>query len=237
MKYEKASRYDPEYVTELIMGPNPIKLLEELCSLQPIAPEDNVLDLGCGRGLTSMFIAREYGARVIAADLWISPGENKVRFEEAGLTDRIIPIRAEAHDLPFAEEYFDIVTCVDAYHYFGLDPDYLGSHLLPLLKRGGHLLIAVPGLKRDIHDDIPAEMLLSWRPEDIETLHDADHWREIVSAAQGAEIAHLAPMESFEECWDDWLACDNEYAVHDRKAMAAGAGRYMNFIAIILRRK
>jgi hypothetical protein len=44
-------------------------------------------------------------------------------------------------------------------------------------------------------------------------------------------------MESFDECWNDWLVCDNEYAVNDRKAMNAGAGKYMNFIAMILRRK
>ena len=44
-------------------------------------------------------------------------------------------------------------------------------------------------------------------------------------------------MEDAEECWNDWLACDNEYAQNDRAAMQAGAGKYMNFIAIILRRQ
>ena len=101
---------------------------------------------------------------------------------------------------------------------------------------GGYLLIAVPGLKKDIHDDIPEEMLRSWRPEDIDTLHDADYWRRIIAAAQGAEIVHLSQIEGFDECWSDWLACDNEYAIKDRAAMEAGAGRYMNLIAMILRR-
>ncbi len=44
-------------------------------------------------------------------------------------------------------------------------------------------------------------------------------------------------MESNEEAWNDWLATDNEYAKGDRKTMEAGGGKYMNFIAIILRRK
>lgn len=44
-------------------------------------------------------------------------------------------------------------------------------------------------------------------------------------------------MKSFDECWNDWLACDNEYAIGDRPSMNAGAGKYMNFIAIILRRQ
>ena len=33
------------------------------------------------------------------------------------------------------------------------------------------------------------------------------------------------------------LAQENEYAVGDRKAMEAGGGKYLNFIAIVLRKK
>lgn len=43
-------------------------------------------------------------------------------------------------------------------------------------------------------------------------------------------------MESNEEVWADWLRQDNEYAVGDRKAMEAGGGKYLNFIAIVLRK-
>ena len=126
---------------------------------------------------------------------------------------------------------------MDSYHYYGLDPDYLARHLLPLVKPGGFLLLTVPGLKKDIHDNIPEEMLLSWTAADIGTLHDADYWRRILSAAPEAEILRLEAMESFQECWDDWLASENPYAVQDRRAMAAGAGKYMNFLAMILRRR
>lgn len=129
------------------------------------------------------------------------------------------------------------MTCVDSYHYFGTDKAYFGEHLLPLVKKGGWILIAVPGLKQDIHSHIPEEMLYSWSPEDIETLHDASYWRSVISETQGIEIVHLDEMESFDECWNDWLACDNRYARGDHAAMSAGAGQYMNFVSIILRRK
>jgi hypothetical protein len=36
------------------------------------------------------------------------------------------------------------------------------------------------------------------------------------------------------ECWNDWLACDNEYAVAECKSMEAEAG--MNLLTIVLRR-
>jgi hypothetical protein len=43
-------------------------------------------------------------------------------------------------------------------------------------------------------------------------------------------------MESNEEVWNDWLTCNNEYARGDRKSMEAGGGRYLNFVAIVLKR-
>ena len=237
MNYTRANRIDPTLIKENIMGPNPAKLLEELLERFPLETEQTVLDLGCGQGVTSIMLAKEYGQRVFAVDLWIDASENWRRFLAQGLTNRqIVPIHEDAHTLPFAEEYFDAVVSIDAYHYFGLDKAYLGKHLLPLVKRGGWLLFVVPGFHHDIHSDIPKEMLLSWSAEDLDTLHDADYWQEVVSATDGIEIVAIEEMESFEECWQDWLATDHEYAVGDRAAMNAGAGRYMNFVAIALRR-
>ena len=43
--------------------------------------------------------------------------------------------------------------------------------------------------------------------------------------------------ESNEECWNDWIKCDNEYSKNDKKAIEAGACKYLNFIAIVLKKK
>ena len=57
------------------------------------------------------------------------------------------------------------------------------------------------------------------------------------SAGDDVEIESIFELEDFDECWNEWLATDNEYAVHDRLSMNAGAGRYMNFVAMALKRK
>ena len=44
-------------------------------------------------------------------------------------------------------------------------------------------------------------------------------------------------MQSNDEVWADWLRQENEYAVSDRKSMETGAGKYLNFIKIVLRRR
>ena len=238
MNYPHTNRLDQTLLKQNIMGPNPAKLLEELMERFPLPTGQVVMDLGCGQGVSSIMLAKEYGLTVFAVDLWISASENWRRFVAQGLNNsQIVPIHEEAHTLPFAEDFFDAVISIDSYHYFGLDKAYLGEHLLPLVKSGGWLLFVVPGFHKDLHDNLPSEMLLTWSAEDLDTIHDVDYWREIISATEGIEIVAIEEMESNEECWQDWLATDHEYAVKDRVPMNAGAGKYMNFVAIALRKK
>ncbi|NLJ30399.1 MAG: methyltransferase domain-containing protein [Clostridiales bacterium] len=238
MKYIRSKKYETNQILEKMMGPNPLKLLEELLEHHRIPQRATVMDLGSGQGVTSVFLAREYGFRVFAADLWSSPTENKRFFDRMGLTtEQIIPIHADANDLPFAEEFFDAVISVDSYHYFGRDPEYLGKRLLPFVKHGGFLYIAIPGMKRDCHEDLPPELLLSWTPEQLDTIHDTVYWTNLIAQTEGIDLLSVREMESNEAAWNDWLACDNEYARNDRKTMEAGGGRYLNFIAVVLQRK
>ena len=238
MHYSKSEKYNSPALQAKIMGPNPVKLEEELLLDHRIPDGALVCDLGSGQGLTSVFLAKEYGFTVYAADLWSDPEENRSFFDEMGLSrEQIIPVKADATDLPFEKEFFDAVVSTDSYNYFGRDPSYLDEKLLPFVKRGGYLYIAIPGMKKDLHDALPPELLLSWTPEQLDYLHDIDYWREILGQCRGAEVLSLKEMESNEEVWADWLKQENEYALGDRKAMEAGGGKYLNFIALVLRKK
>ena len=236
MKYEKSERYLTPELMAKIMGPNPIKLTEELLRDCKIPENSVIIDLGSGQGLTSVFMAKEYGYTVYAADLWSDPEENRRFFREMGLGDnQIIPIKADATALPFEKEFFDGVVSTDSYNYFGRDKNYLDKCLLPFVKKGGYIYITVPGMKKDLHDNLPSELLLSWTPEQLDYIHDIAYWQEIV-AASSAEVVSVYEMESNEEVWADWLKQDNEYAAGDRKTMEAGGGKYLNFIGIVLRK-
>ena len=238
MKYARSERYNaPEWMAK-IMGPNPIKLEEELLRGHRIPGGAVVCDLGSGQGLTSVFLAREYGFTVYAADLWSDPEENRRFFDALGLDRKqIIPVKADAAALPFEKEFFDAVVSVDSYNYFGRDARYLDDSLLPFVKHGGYIYIAIPGMKKDCHDHLPPELLLSWTPEQLEYMHDVAYWKAMVGQCRSAEVISVQEMESNEEVWSDWLAQENEYAVGDRKAMEAGGGRYLSFIEIVLRKK
>ncbi len=238
MNYPKSEKYDVPELRSKIMGPNPVKLAEELLRNHRIPADARVLDLGSGQGLTSVFLAKEYGFRVYAADLWSDPAENRKFFDSMGLNrDRIVPVKADAEQLPFEHEFFDAVVSIDSYNYFGRNDSYLDSKLLPCVRPGGMLYLSFPGMKRDLHAHLPPELLLSWTPEQLDYLHDIPYWRAIFGKSAGAELVSISEMESNEEVWLDWLSCDNEYARGDRKSMDAGAGKYLDFIAAVLRKK
>lgn len=238
MNYIKTQKYDNKLINNKIMGPNPLKLEEELMLNNKIPEGATVMDLGSGQGITSVFLAKEYGFKVYAADLWSDPAENRVFFNQMGLTEeQIIPVKADATNLDFEKEFFDAVISTDSYNYFGRDEHYLDDKLLPYIKNGGYIYIVVPGMKKDCHDNLPSELLLSWTPEQLDYIHDINYWKNIVSKSQNAEVASVYELESNEECWADWIKCDNEYSINDRKSIEAGAGKYLNFIGIVLRKK
>ncbi|MBR3150344.1 MAG: class I SAM-dependent methyltransferase, partial [Eubacterium sp.] len=149
MNYPLSEKYNTPELMSKIMGPNPIKLEEELLIDNSIPDGATVCDLGSGQGLTSVFLAREYGFNVYASDLWSEPDDNRKFFEAMGLDDsEIIPVKADAEALPFEKEFFDAVVSTDSYNYFGRNPDYLDEKLLPFVKSGGYIYIAIPGMKK-----------------------------------------------------------------------------------------
>lgn len=238
MEYIKSIKYQTPKLMEKIMGPNPVKLTEELLSDCKIKKGEKVMDLGSGMGLTSVFMAKEYGFKVYAADLWSDPEENREFFKSMGLTENeIIPVKADAEALPFEKEFFDAVVSTDSYNYFGRDEKYLDCKLLPFVKKGGYIYICVPGMKKDMHDNLPPELLLSWNAEQLDYIHDLDYWKSILECSADAELIEVSKMESEEEVWNDWILMENSYAENDRKSINAGALKYLNFIKIVLRKK
>lgn len=86
-----------------------------------------VLDLACGKGMTSVFLAREYGMQVYAVDLWDGPDATWQNAKAFGVEHLLCPIQADAQHLPFAPGFFDAIVCVNSYIYFGLDDAYLAN--------------------------------------------------------------------------------------------------------------
>ena len=149
-RYPRSAKYDPEWVVKGWMGPNVLWLTEWLCGKMDLKPGMRVLDMGCGKALSSVFLAREFGVQVWANDLWISATENWERIKDAGFEDRIFTVHAEAHALPYSEGFFDAAVSLDSYQYYGTDDLYM-SYFHKFVKPGGQIGIVVPGLIQEIN--------------------------------------------------------------------------------------
>ena len=136
-RFPVAARYHPDWVRASASGgANALWLAEWLAEAIELRPGMRVLDLACGRAMSSVFLHREFGAQVWAVDLWHSASENLQRIRDAGVEDGVFPLHADARSLPFAAEFFDAVVSIDAFVYFGTDDLYL-TDLARLVKPGG----------------------------------------------------------------------------------------------------
>ena len=185
--FPKATSFDATLVRSKIMGPNPLKLCEELLRGARIPRGARVCDLGSGTGITSALLAREYGFDTYAVDLWSDPEENRAFFDSLGIPRNTIhPVKADASQgLPFEHDFFDAVVSIDSYNYYGRDPHYLGGRLLPYVKQGGMLYRSIPGMVRDCHDNLPDCLLKSWTPEQLDYMHDIAWWRAMIEPTAG----------------------------------------------------
>ena len=201
--YSRTEKYDINWVRENWMGPNPLWLLEELCEHLNLKPGMKVLDMGCGKGITSIFLAKEFGVTVFANDLWISATENLQRFEEAGVADRAYPLHAEAHALPFADGFFDAAISIDSYQYFGADELYFPCTFSKLVKAGGQFGIVVPGLTREFDKGYPDTLKEHWVGE-MFSFHSGEWWRHLWEKTGIVEITVCYDMEKPKEIWQPW---------------------------------
>ena len=234
-EFPRSAGYLPEWMLENLMGPNAVWLAESLSQVLALEPGMRVLDMGCGKGISSIFLAKEFGVQVWATDLWIKPTDNWARIRAAGVEDRVFPIYAEAHALPFADEFFDAAVSLDAYHYFGTADLYL-SYYARFVKSGGQLGIVVPGLVREFDGAVPSHLAPYWDP-DFWSFHSPDWWRSHWERTNKVEVT-LADMVP--EGWRHWLAWLEAATAHgypssDEEAamVRLDAGRSLGFTRLV----
>ena len=66
--FPRSSHYDLKWMLETEMGPNVVWLTEALSQHLDLQSDMRVLDMGCGKAASSIFLAKEFGASIWATD-------------------------------------------------------------------------------------------------------------------------------------------------------------------------
>ena len=112
-----------------------------LAQLARVSGAEDVLDVGCGIGGPSRFLAKEFGCRVAGLDLtaeFIEVANMLAR--RTGLADKVAYRQGDALDLPFADASFDLVWSQNAAMNIA-DRDRLYAEMRRVLKPAGRLAI------------------------------------------------------------------------------------------------
>jgi SAM-dependent methyltransferase len=235
-RFPRSSAYHPEWILAGVSGgANALWLTEWLCEALKLRPGMRVLDLGCGRAMSSIFLHREFGVQVWATDLWISASENLQRIRDAGVADAVFPVHADARSLPFAAEFFDAIVSIDSYYYYGTNDLYL-SEICRFLKPGGQLGIAGAGLMNEIDGPIPAHLQQWWAQDQPWCFHCAGWWERHWGRTGILDIELADTLPDGWRYWVDWLAFIAPHNTIEIEALQADAGRNLGYVRAVGRR-
>jgi len=131
-RYDALKEFDPDYEEAFLARP----LLHRLAD----TPQPHLLDVATGTGrVPALLMGREdFRGRVTALDasaLMLDQARTKL----AAYTDRVTFIQHPATPLPFPDETFDAVSCLEALEFLPSDAAAL-REMVRVLKPGGLLL-------------------------------------------------------------------------------------------------
>jgi SAM-dependent methyltransferase len=222
--YPELAGYTREQIYNETMGGGALFLAARMGRTMGLQPGQIVLDLGCGRGATSMFLVRQHGVQVIAVDLWTPAAYLDQRFTARGYRDRIVPLNLDASGpLPFGDGYFDAIFSMNSLSFYGGSVGYL-ARLLRHLRRGGILCVGSEVLT----DEFTEEQLLN-PPHvyafrlpppneqvdvfegDFKKQHTPAWWRDLFERSGLLEVLDCHELEDADVLYEDMVLFEHEH--------------------------
>lgn len=163
-----------------------LKATRELAELCHIDNGKYVLNVGCGVGIASCYIAERYGCRVVGIDISEKMVTRSIeRAKRKNLEDKVKFKVADARDLPFEDSTFDAVISESATVFLEDKPEGVGEYIR-VTKPGGYV-----GLNEGTWIKPPPREFVEywWRVVGIKIeFLSLDGWRQVLEDCRLREI-------------------------------------------------
>lgn len=172
---------------------------EKLVEMCHISDASYILDVGCGVGVTSCFLAKRYGCRVVGVDIRVKMVErSEDRAQREKVADQVEFRVADAQDLPFEDGQFDIVI-TESVTSFPEDQQRAVNEYARVTRSGGYV-----GLAESTWLKVPPPPeLIAWVSQDVGACVrplTADQWVGLLENAELSEIKkHIYPVNAKQE--------------------------------------
>lgn len=223
-QYPELLGYSRDECYQDFFGGGGLYLAARMFRTMRLQPKNIVLDLGCGKGATSMFLAKHFGVQVIALDLWTSADFLEEKFMKQGVRNHITPIQMDATEpLPFSENYFDAIFCMNSFSFYGGNVDFL-QHLLKHLKPGGQLCIGSEALSTEFTEeqvDHPPLVYSFKLPapnghvnvfdDDFKKQHTPEWWVNLFQSSGLLEVEFCQELEDADVLYEELVRYEHEH--------------------------
>jgi ubiquinone/menaquinone biosynthesis C-methylase UbiE len=117
-----------------------LKYLAEAVSLLPKISNPKILDIGCGTGVPTLWIAENYGGIITAIDTDEHALERlQMKLAYKKLENHVNPLNISFFDLKTESDYFDIILTEGFLNIIGFKQGF--KKVIRMLKKGGYFLI------------------------------------------------------------------------------------------------
>lgn len=224
--YPELQGYSHDEIYNDFLGGGGLYLAVHMLRTLHLQPGQVVLDLGCGKGETSVFLAKQYGVQVKALDLWTSADFLDQKFMALGYRDQISPVQMDAtQPLPYKKNEFDAIFCMNSFNFYGTNPGFL-EHLLKHLKSGGQLCIGSETLTAEFTPEQienPPEVYAFKLPspnehvdvfrDDFVKQHTPNWWRDYFQSSGLLEVEACLELEDADLIYEELVRYEYQHDI------------------------
>jgi len=178
-----------------------LQLIEHLARLSKVKPGSDILDIGCGLGASSLYLARNYNAAVTGINTSSVQVQMAIKAAAGGKLDtKFLLMDAEAMDF---QKQFDLLWSVESISHYEHREHFFAS-AAKLLKPGGLFAITdwfkkenlTPAETRKFIDPIENGMMVK-----LQIMDDYEHFL----TSNGLQIMHREILNK--NCAKTWDLC------------------------------